>query len=148
MIKILGNGEYSDKIKIRAHHLLCMQGYQGYGYSSGFEKNMDDIIVYLESHPQHPLEVVKEADAICSHCPYLKDGHCNKSVNSGLLMEKMDLLVMKKLDIDNREETGARNIFLRVNEVFKNQKDLEDVCGDCSWRNRCLWLLSRIQRDE
>lgn len=146
--RIKDGREYSDKIRIRAHHLLCMQGYQGYGYSSDFEKNMGYIIVYLESRPQHLLKVVKEADAICQYCPHLKDGQCNKSVHSGPLMEEMDLLVMERLDIESGEEIRAQNIFSRVNEVFKTQKDLEGICGDCYWRDKCLWLLSSIQRDE
>ena len=31
-------------ITLRGHHLLCIQGYQGYGYSEKFTDNMDNII--------------------------------------------------------------------------------------------------------
>jgi hypothetical protein len=104
--------------------------------------------VYPQSHPEHLLEVVKEADAICRFCPHLQDGHCSRNVNSGHLMEDLDLLVMKRLDIVRREEFRAQNIFSRVDEVFNTQKDwkiyVENAPGDI----KCLWLLSHIQWDE
>ncbi len=38
-------GQMNDSIiNIRAHHLLCLQGFQGYGYSQDFVRNMAEII--------------------------------------------------------------------------------------------------------
>ena len=31
------------KIKLRGHHLLCLQGFQGYAYDDSFVKNMTYI---------------------------------------------------------------------------------------------------------
>ena len=33
---------YSDPLRIRAHHILCIQGFQGLGYSEEFTKNDPD----------------------------------------------------------------------------------------------------------
>lgn len=136
-------GECSSKIKIRAHHLLCMQGFQGYGYSQGFERNLEEIIDFLDSHPHTTLHVVAEVDVICEHCPHQKNGSCNKSVHSNFLMENMDLMVMKNLSIKVGQENLVGDLFFKVNEVFKTQKDVEDICGKCSWSEKCSWFLDK-----
>jgi hypothetical protein len=33
----------NEVIKLRVHHLLCLQGYQGYGYDECFKKNLENI---------------------------------------------------------------------------------------------------------
>lgn len=37
----------NNQIYLRGHHLLCLQGYQGYGYDKKFKKNMDNIFHQL-----------------------------------------------------------------------------------------------------
>ena len=37
-------------LSIRAHHFLCMQGFQGYGYSEDFIRNMAGIIEYIREN--------------------------------------------------------------------------------------------------
>jgi hypothetical protein len=39
-------GKYSDPIVIRAHHLLCMQGFQGYGYTPDFEQQWEVLLCF------------------------------------------------------------------------------------------------------
>ncbi len=135
---VIQNTEYSDIIEIRAHHLLCMQGFQGYGYSKEFELNLEKIINYLDSHPYCRLKIVIEADIICRKCPHLKDGRCIKSLTS---ISKMDVLVLKKLGLSEGTEDVARNLFFKVNNVL-NPGDLQEICGDCSWKDKCTWYLS------
>ena len=43
MVNNVKNGVGSEPIRIRAHHLLCMQGFQGYGYNKTFTENMTHI---------------------------------------------------------------------------------------------------------
>jgi len=37
----------NNLIYLRAHHLLCLQGYQGYGYDEKFKKNMNKVFHQL-----------------------------------------------------------------------------------------------------
>ncbi len=64
------NRKYSDPIRIRAHHLLYIQGFQGYGYSSEFVTHIERIDSFLKSNPYHKLQIIVETDEICSKCPY------------------------------------------------------------------------------
>ena len=62
----------SKSLKIRAHHLCCIQGFQGYGYSPVFVANMRAVISDLEACPSTSLELVSECDVICLSCPKQK----------------------------------------------------------------------------
>lgn len=132
---------YSDVIKIRAHHLLCMQGFQGYGYTRKFQRNMERIIHYLKSYPHSEIKVVADADIICESCPHLENGRCNRNLNSQSI-KSIDLKVLKKLEIEEGQIGQARNLFCQVNERFNNLKERDNICGSCSWKDKCLWYLS------
>ncbi|HEX3014471.1 MAG TPA: DUF1284 domain-containing protein [Methanobacterium sp.] len=69
-------------MKIRAHHLLCMQGFQGYGYSEDFSKNMAEIIEILQNFPKHKIEIIAGTDVICAFCPYNINGSCQENHES------------------------------------------------------------------
>lgn len=132
---IIQNTGSSDIIEIRAHHLLCIQGFQGYGYSWDFKRNLEEIINYLDLHPYCSLKVVADADVICVKCPHLEDGRCNKSSSPAVM--DMDLKVLKKLNMEKGTIKTARKLFREVNKTF-NSQDFHDICSECSWKNKCL----------
>lgn len=131
----------SDVTEIRAHHLLCMRGFQGYGYSREFERNLEEVIHYLDLHPQSGLKVVASTDLICRMCPHLKDGRCDKSPPSDI--HGMDLKVLEKLDVPEGAEKTVHELFKMVDTL--NLHDLQDICGDCSWMDKCLFYQSKIK---
>lgn len=132
----------NNSIKIRAHHLLCIQGFQGYGYSQEFVHYMNKVVKYLESHLNCKLQIVKGVDVICAHCPHQNDGFCDKDCTSNSL-EAMDNKIIKKLNIKEGHEDKTFIILKRVNEIFKTKLDIKDICGNCSWKFKCSWFLSR-----
>jgi uncharacterized protein len=132
---------YFDVIKIRAHHLLCMQGFQGYGYSREFKHNLSEIVNYLKKHPYHKLKVVAKADIICKSCPHQEDGCCNRYVHSTSIRD-IDLQVLNKLDIREGQIESFQNLLSKVKEVLNTVEDAEEICGGCSWKNKCLWYLN------
>ena len=81
-------------MKIRAHHLLCMQGFQGYGYSEEFSQNMSKIIQKLKSHPEQKIEITADLDIICKSCPQKKNKIC-KNVISNWMIKRVDKKVIK-----------------------------------------------------
>ena len=121
-------------MEIRAHHLLCMQGYQGYGYSPDFKRNMEEIIEYLDANPHSRLKVVADADVICLKCPKLEGGHCNKY--SSLAIVDMDLKVLEKLDLAEGAIEPAQKLLAEIKTW--NIYDLHDICRECSWKDKCL----------
>lgn len=135
--------ESSDILKIRAHHLLCIQGFQGYGYSRDFERNMERIVNFLTSNPNSPLELMVGADIICQKCPHLENGHCNRSSSSTI--RDMDLKVLKKLGLKEGAREPAQKLLGEVKAWDRH--DLQGICWECSWKDKCLLYLSKSEED-
>jgi uncharacterized protein len=140
MLKKREVGKYSKGIKIRAHHILCLQGFQGYGYSQDFVRNLAEINAHLESHPSCSLQVVAEVDLICQKCPHQEGGNCHKTVNSNPLMKHMDLMVLKKMGLEEGQKITAQKMYSRLIEVFKSKKDRQEICRECYWKDKCSWF--------
>lgn len=134
-------------MRIRAHHLLCMQGFQGYGYNQEFVSNMAQAIKDMNSCPDLEVEIIVECDIICFHCPHNKAGVCQKRLDSAQKVRDMDMHVLRKLGIREGAKGKVKDILALVNTALKNISDIQDVCGDCEWKEKCLWFISRSQKD-
>ena len=71
-----------NEIRLRAHHLLCLQGFQGYGYNKEFIQNLYEILQRFDTEPKLEIQVITECDDICMKCPYNKDNVCSKEPDS------------------------------------------------------------------
>jgi hypothetical protein len=144
----------NEVIKLRAHHLLCLQGYQGYGYDENFKINLENVLKHLKTNPN--VIVVEAADNLCNHCPKLKNGKCHlhlKDEDKPLSQEennrsdkeiiKMDSNTLKKIGIDENKEYNVKDLYKIINNSIKKKKDLEDICGECIWIKECLWYQSK-----
>ncbi|MGB8450782.1 MAG: DUF1284 domain-containing protein [Anaerocolumna sp.] len=133
---------YSFPIKIRAHHLLCMQGYQGYGYSKVFENNLHEIIKCIKSNPGLLIEVIAENDLICSSCPHLCKSECQMDESSNSRIHNMDMEIIKVLGLKSGDRGKASYFINLVNSKFKKRSQLNGICGNCQWKEKCLWYSS------
>ncbi|HML05793.1 MAG TPA: DUF1284 domain-containing protein [Methanobacterium sp.] len=131
-------------MKIRAHHLLCMQGFQGHGYTKEFSQNMSEIIENLKSNPEQLIGITDDLDVICKNCPHNKNKKC-KNVISNWIIKRVDKKVIQKLKIDYPDEISFKEIISITNKVFKSQDDLKGICSTCRWKEKCLWYLSKTK---
>jgi uncharacterized protein len=138
------NGVYSDPIRIRAHHLLCMQGFQGYGYNKDFERHMGMIITFLNSNPSTKVQIVTKTDEICSHCPYKYKSLCNRDKNSHFKIEKLDNFVIKKALLKENHVYQIVDVLKLVNNNI-DQNSLIEICDRCGWKNKCLFFQEKIK---
>ncbi|RBQ24083.1 hypothetical protein ALNOE001_04560 [Candidatus Methanobinarius endosymbioticus] len=146
-------------IKLCGHHLLCLQGYQGYGYDSEFEKNMSNIHQELNKTKNKNLKIKisDSPDDLCICCPNLKDGICIGDNDSSIKTKenlqkiaknnnhivKLDSIVIKKINIDKNKEYYFNDVVRVINNTFKKLEDVKDICGDCEWTDKCLWYQSK-----
>lgn len=130
-------------IRIRAHHLLCMQGFQGYGYDKDFVDNLNAIIKSIKSNPDLKIIVINECDDICSQCPHNHSGVCIKEPDSDMKIKNMDNEVLKKLGRKSGSELKSRDIFEFVNKKIAGKRDLSIICRDCEWQSKCLLYISQ-----
>ncbi len=61
-------------MRIRGHHLLCLQGFRGLGYNEEFIRRMGDVTRCLAGEPNCPIEPITAPDMICEVCPHNRDG--------------------------------------------------------------------------
>lgn len=124
-------------IKLRGHHLLCIQGFQGYGYSDKFQENMKNIHKKIMSN-EETIQIVTTSDDICKFCPNLNNGQCKDYIENQKIL-KIDQIVLDKiLNKEGKKEYTPSELFEIVNTSFR-EKDIEDVCIGCMWYSKCLW---------
>jgi hypothetical protein len=130
----------SKCLKIRAHHLCCIQGFQGYGYSLAFVANLRAVISDIMAFPSRSLELISECDVICASCPSKRECTAQESTVSRRI-RNMDLVVMDKLKIKEGTIMEAGKAFRLINSQLSNASDIEEVCGTCKWRQKCIWYM-------
>ncbi|MFA9397615.1 MAG: DUF1284 domain-containing protein [Clostridiaceae bacterium] len=125
-----------EDITIRPHHLLCMQGFQGYGYDEEFAIKMKEIIDKIAECKYENIVITKGIDDICKTCPNNNDGICDKDDS----VSYMDNLLISKLNINYGVKFTKleENIFDIINNKL-TQNDIEEICLDCMWSDVCTF---------
>lgn len=122
-------------IPLRAHHLLCMLGFQGIGYTADFIKNFQKVKRIVEQNPDLEIEVVEDCDVICIACPNSQGADCFKGgLKYDPTVREMDRRVMKKLGIRPGDRLRSRELYALVKEKIKPE-DFKDICRGCEWYN-------------
>jgi hypothetical protein len=123
---LFSGGVLEKVIILRAHHLLCLLGFKGLGYSTSFVENLKKI--YKEVKQSSSLiKIVIEEDDVCKACPFV-DGNCPGRSNP---VEK-DLMVLSKLKIKPSQVFRSEEIYRIITKNFKSE-DLNSVCEGCQW---------------
>ena len=114
-------------IKLRGHHLLCLLGYRGKGYSDAFCANMTEIYETLRLHPETRIEVIEGPDDICQAFPKDQHPHCH----DGSIYLK-DTEVAARLGLGVGETDSWSNVCERVNRSVQPE-DIRTICANCRW---------------
>lgn len=132
-------------LKVRAHHLLCLQGFQGHGYDDDFVAGMRAFLKAYESDQNLEFEVSADVDAICAPCPHRDDLVCRKDPDADRRIKETDRRVLAKLGLVAGVKANARILIGRVNAILKSKADVAEICGTCPWTAECLWYGSRSE---
>lgn len=126
-------------IRIRAHHLLCLQGFQGYGYNPDFIQGMNEILRILKSDPSPIIEIVTNADSICSICPNLVEEECVDYHK----IRTMDLNIIKTTSLDENQILTFKTA-LEIIDKDLNSESIKTICAGCVWMDKCLFFINKI----
>ena len=120
-------------MRLRGHHLLCLHGFRGEGYSPEFVANMYLVRDRLRVSPALDVELLASPDDICAACPHLCGNACiRKDEGSEERMREKDLAVLSRLGFSPGDEVPSRALFGRVAEVF-GDGEIGDLCSSCRW---------------
>ena len=123
------------KLVLRGHHLLCLKGFQGYGYDEEFTRNITEIN-FKRKQPETTVFLTDSADDICQSCPNLVDGVCrDESHNETIVL--MDREVLKRLDFET--EYDSIELFEKIDAIFDTRESLSKICFNCLWHEKCLF---------
>lgn len=117
---------------LRPHHGLCIQFFQGNGYSEEFVENMQGIVDALQKNPS--VTLVSGADEVCRCCPNLMgERNCNAQEKvTAYDNAVLDLCLLQIGDSLRWEDFTAT---VKENILEKNIRT--SVCGDCQWTEMC-----------
>jgi hypothetical protein len=139
----IGMDGHEASVRLRAHHLMCMQGFQGHGYSEEFVENMARMVQLLGDEPRTELTLLTEPDDICASCPHLEGGACVKDGGAEEEVRSMDRMVLEALGAGAGDILPAGEAIDKLDEALARREDAVRICGDCQWGERCQWLRSR-----
>ncbi|AEH60224.1 protein of unknown function DUF1284 [Methanosalsum zhilinae DSM 4017] len=128
------------KLIIRAHHLMCIQRFEGYGYTEEFVENMQYIVDMINKNPDIQITIVTECDDICTFCPSNINGKCRGDLLDNHITY-MDQQVLDKLKIPENTTLNANEIFQITGKYLPDSVAFE-ICDECIWKHICFKNIS------
>ena len=121
------------ELKLRPHHLLCIQKFVGNGYDGVFAQNLAKIVSYLAAHPETEVTLCEGCDGICATCPDRMNDKCG----DGEKVVELDCAVLEACKL-NYGDTDAWESLSRTarQEIFETDK-FEKICAACEWYGLC-----------
>lgn len=133
----------NPEFKIRAHHLMCIQGFCGHGYSKRFVQNMYKIINELKDNTT--VTVINKTDDICKACKYSKNGKCMRNSQSNSIVKNMDNTLLKISKLKSGTSKSYKELISLINSI--KPSEIKKICGKCDWSNICLFFKSRFKKN-
>jgi len=118
---------------LRGHHLLCVHGFRGMGYSPEFVEKMTDIVANVRNeNMDFRIRTVAAFDDACSACPHRGNTKCEASEGSNEHVLSMDERVLAHLGLE-KEQTYLKSELVELTAAKVTPGDLDHLCKGCSW---------------
>lgn len=118
---------------LRGHHLLCVHGFEGMGYSPEFVKKMDEVVQDIRNEEKDFfIKVVVDLDEACSECPHNGGSICVASEGSDRHVKSMDRRVLDHLGLIEND-TYKKSTLVKMTTQLVKPDDLDHLCKNCSW---------------
>ncbi len=128
-------------MKLRAHHLLCLQTFVGEGYSDAFCANMAEQ--KRRAAEENRFVLADGCDDICQACPERRGKLCRSREK----VSRYDAAVIARLGLCAGEELSWRAVSERVRDEIFRPGLLPAVCGDCQWQSLCQIILQQAETE-
>ncbi|MBG9545536.1 hypothetical protein ABE29_23110 [Cytobacillus firmus] len=115
--------------KLRGHHLFCLLGYRGMGYSQEYVENMTRMHQTLRDNPRTRIQLVKGPDHLCEKYPNSGEYHCEHDD-----IYERDAVILEKLGLNIGQILYWQDIESNI-QKYALPSDIQTVCETCSWRS-------------
>ncbi len=121
-----------DKV-LRGHHLLCVHGFRGMGYSPDFIKKMGTIVEDVRDQTKDfKVKVVAAFDDACMACPHRGKTECEANEGSNEHVLSMDHKVINHLGLE-AGRSYKKSALLELTATKVKPENLDFLCKNCSW---------------
>lgn len=120
-------------ILLRPHHGLCIQFYEGKGYSKDFTKKMDELVDLIETNPNMLIQLYSDVDVLCESCPNNKDSRCITYEK----VKRFDEMVLSYCNINFWDIISIRDFLQLVRTEILDKRLQPSICSDCEWYSIC-----------
>ncbi|MGN0361623.1 MAG: DUF1284 domain-containing protein [Bilifractor sp.] len=119
----------TEDMKMRPHHLLCTQGYEGKGYDKTFVEHMSMYVRRMRSEPSFRIRITLSPDDLCAACPHLADPeHCSSDDK----VRTFDRKVMDFFGLEDGRSYCYQDLVQTIDRKMTEAK-LYSICGTCAW---------------
>jgi len=115
--------------QLRGHHLFCLLGYRGMGYSEEYVENMTLLHQTLRDNPKTLVQLVKGPDQLCEKYPNSGEYHCLDNH-----IHQKDEAILEKLGLKIGQILHWEEIETLIRK-YVVPSDIKSICADCSWRS-------------
>lgn len=122
----------AEPLVLRAHSVLCLQGFRGAGYSPAFVERMSAVHRALAAEPCLLVRLVAAPDHLCAACPHLHGGCTLGGAEHEAHMQAQDLEVLRRLGLAAGTVLPWQEVLGRVASTVQGS-DLPAICTTCPW---------------
>ncbi|WP_409297395.1 DUF1284 domain-containing protein [Peribacillus sp. SCS-26] len=115
--------------KLRGHHIFCLLGYRGMGYSREYAENMTRVHQALRNDPGMKIQLVEGPDQLCEKYPNSGIYHCQD-----VHIYTRDAAILEKLGLRIGQTVSWGHIVALIRRRAL-PSDIEEMCTSCSWRS-------------
>lgn len=116
----------AETLPLRAHHALCLQHWQGRGYSPAFTREMNRVAALLARAPETRVRLLDRPDGFCACCPNLAGRACASPKPA-----RYDAAALAAMQLPAGAVLPWRTLLPLAHELAR--KSLAAICGDCQW---------------
>lgn len=113
--------------RLRGHHLFCLLGFRGMGYSDQYVKVMKELYYTLNSNPETAVCIISGPDDLCNNYPTDKPCHCEEQV-----VYNRDANMLDHLGLRLDEQYTWKEILSLIGKVAV-PADIPRFCSTCPW---------------
>jgi len=117
-------------LRLRGHHLICLQFFVGKGYSPKFVKNTLRVLKNVRGW----IVIVDGIDDVCSACPYRINDRCANPRTSERIRD-LDRLSLSLLSV----RVGSRICWNEIKQKLPKILPIwiKKACKSCRWWKIC-----------
>lgn len=115
--------------KLRGHHIFCLLGYRGMGYSKEYVENMTRLHQKLRREPKTTIQLILGPDHLCEKYPNSGKYHCQDTH-----IYERDAAILEKLDLKTGQILKWEDIETSIH-LHVVPSDIQTVCASCFWRS-------------